>query len=80
MVPKLSAEDAPIAFTERGGQCAVGLLLADLDEESRTLLETWIDDPRFTAVAISDSLKLKGIPLGPWSLNRHRRRICKCRD
>jgi hypothetical protein len=80
MVPKLSAEDAPIAFTERGGKCAAGLVLNELDAESRVLLETWIDDPRFTAVAISDSLKRKGIPLGPWSLARHRRRHCKCRD
>ena len=71
----LQAGPRPI---DRGIRCGITLILGELDDEDRGLLQAAIDDPRWTAVGLSELLKSEGYHIGPQSINRHRRNVCTC--
>ena len=72
------ADEAASLAARPGGTCSVGLLQRlnpDLGAELDAALATNV-----SAYAISEALKARNIDIGGFTLNRHRRGVCKCRS
>lgn len=68
-----------------GGKCLVGILLDSLSATDREALQKALDTPRHTGAAIVRALNKNGLAksvlghdIGDSSIQRHRRRGCRC--
>lgn len=70
---------APSLATPMGPRCTVPRILEKLDEPERSAVQAEIEGDRLTGHELSDRLGRHGIDIGYYSINRHRRRDCRCR-
>jgi hypothetical protein len=61
-----------------GTTCWVQLARLELSGDDRATFEEALEDPTVTAVLLSESLAALNVDLGPHSISRHRRGLCKC--
>lgn len=59
-------------------KCDVSKILALMPESDRSTVTTALANPAYTGVAIARALTKSGHPIGESSVQRHRRRVCKC--
>jgi len=58
--------------------CIVGNRLEELDEDDSQILSNALNDPTWTANALSKSLRRLGVEIGRDSIKSHRERQCLC--
>ncbi len=64
---------------ERALTCRVRSVLAELDQEDRTILENALADSKtWGAKTLEKALKTRGITLSDNSITKHRTGICSC--
>lgn len=63
---------------DRGGRCRVAVVLSKLDNDDCDTLLGWVQDYEMEATAVAVHLEQFGIDLSDQSIQRHRRRECKC--
>jgi len=61
-----------------GSPCSVGALLRALPPEESTALRQMLDDSQWSGAAIYDAVSGEGYDVGRQTINRHRRRECRC--
>lgn len=72
--------DALAATPERhtGPQCSVGRALVELDGADADALRAALADETITAARLAAALRSIGVDVGHATINRHRRRDCRC--
>ena len=58
--------------------CSVRRILVGMMEDDRATLHAMLDDPTVESVRIAAALELIGVEIGPHTIARHRRRMCRC--
>ena len=58
--------------------CIVARKAAELSKEDQQILETALNDPRWTVSALTRALVERGFVLGDTALRKHRRGECPC--
>lgn len=71
-------DDLQVEPEDRRRGCAMGKLLARLDEKERTAVVAAIDNG-LSSTAIAHALQKNGYDVAHWTVSRHRRNECKCR-
>jgi hypothetical protein len=61
-----------------GAPCSVGVLLRALPAEESAALRQMLDDPAWSGADIHDAVTGEGYDVGRQTVNRHRRRECRC--
>ena len=61
-------------------RCAVGRLIVSLDEDEADALRSALDDESWQGVEIAKVLAEEGHDIAYYSVNRHRRGLCKCNE
>ena len=61
-----------------GGRCAVGQMLATVDDDLRTEIVAVIESAAYSSSAIARALKARGHDITENSVGRHRREGCRC--
>lgn len=72
-------------LSQVGGKCHVGLLLEQLSDKDREVFAQALATPKYTGTAIANALNkndlaknVLGQEIGSSSVQRHRRRACRC--
>jgi hypothetical protein len=68
-------------LTPRKGQvypCKVRAVAETLDEKDRDVLLEAVDSPKWGLQTLSNELAKRGLTLGRWSLENHRKKTCSC--
>ena len=74
----LLAEIEAVQAPASGPRCGVALVLVDLPEPDSSELIDAMASHRYLGSAISKALGLRGITLPAITIQRHRRRECRC--
>lgn len=69
-----SPPPAPI----HGAPCSIGVLLESLDDTEAAALTDMLFTLGWNATQVYDALRDEGYTVGRQSINRHRRKACRC--
>ena len=62
----------------KSSKCDVAKILAVSTAADKVTITAALNNPGYTGVAIARALTKSGHPIGESSVQRHRRRVCKC--
>lgn len=72
------ADHKPATRRKPGPPCHLAEVLAQLNDEDRALLQSWLDDRRNSHKAIAVSLTDFGYPTTRFKVSWHRNQECRC--
>lgn len=58
--------------------CKVSRQAAELSKEDFEILQAALDDPRWSASALSNALSARGFAIGDGAIRKHRAKNCCC--
>lgn len=71
--------NAPTPPSPHGLPCSIGALLDQLEGDEKAALEHMLATPAvWNATRLYDAVRDEGYTIGRQSVNRHRRRACRC--
>jgi hypothetical protein len=77
-VPDLAALARPDYRPEKGPACTIGLAFRSLSEADAANLTAALENPHAPSSAIARALSSLGHDAKPYTVQRHRRRECRC--